>query len=593
MFESLKRTSKIERLFYYFLFFTFFFSVFLMLPHCRISIINFMGILLHKNLSYEFWNKVLLYTFVTAASFSFFWLISSFFNQYTKSDKFNLKKSIILISFMLFIVSLLVQSVLLYNGIVYGTDDPAYIAIAKAIAENNYKNDFLQMQNPSIQLQYPVGYPILIAIIYKILGMNFYAIKFVNVFLYAVSVVVLFNLLFELIKDIEISVFVSSLFCLNFTISNWQNHTMSDTPCMVFSLFCLALIHSIYFKESTGKYFKAILLGICSFLAYEFRMNGLVCILTLFSIQILICMRKFINFKILQKITIHYIKTNWKIHLIPYIVFIALLILQKIMYPDLPRTDAFFYKDLSLQALFQHFHFFYIMNEFFNSAWNQLFQQFNILSKIAFRSSLLLALYGLLRNWKQLLSFLIFTIGNVIIYCIWGGFGGIRLYFPIIISLAVFCACGAKSLKNDIHSEKAASCINFIGKFLVICFCAMFTISVFPVYTKNYKDTIKANGHSYSSEAQDIWSYISNNISDDKTFIFRSPRELYLYTKHFTAMSDQKADYYLHSFEKPIDTELKNLLSDEDVSVQQIEINGRQYRLEYSNDKFRLFHAVQ
>ena len=591
MVELLKRASKIERLFYYFLCFTFFFSVFLMLPYCRLNIINFMGLLLHKNLSYVFWNKVLLYTFVTVASFSFYWLISSLFNQYTKSDKFNLKQSIILISFILFITSLLVQSVLLYNGIVYGTDDPAYVAIAKEMAENTYKTDFLSMQKAFFQ--YTVGYPALLAIIYKIFGINYYAIKFVNVFLYAISVVVLFNLLFELIKDIEISLSISSLFCLNFTISDWQNHTMSDTPCMVLSLFCLALIHSIYFKESTGKYFKAILLGICSFLAYECRMNGLVCILTLFSIQILICIRKFFNFKILQKITINYIKTNWKIHLIPYIVFIVLLILQKIMYPDLPRTDAHFYKDLSFQALFQHFHFFYIMNEFFISAWNQVFQQFNILSKIAFYSSLLLALYGLLRNWKQLLPFWIFAIGNVIIYCIWGGFGGIRLYFPIIMSLSVFCACGAKSIKNDIHSEKAASCIKFIGKFSVICFCAMFTISVFPVYTRNYKDTIKVNGHSYSAEAQDIWSYISNNISDDKIFLFRSPRELYLYTKHLTTTPDQEADYYLHSFEKPIDTELKNLLSDEAVSEEQIELNGKPFTLEYSYDKFRLFHAVQ
>ena len=493
---------------------------------------------------------------------------------------------------MLFIVSILVQSVLLYNGIVYGTDDPAYVTIAKTIAENNYKIDFLQMQNPSIQLQYPVGYPILVAIIYKILGMNYYAIKFVNVFLYAISVTVLFNSLFALVEDINISLFVSSLFCLNFTISNWQNHTMSDTPCMVFSLFCLALIHNIYFKESTGKYFKAVILGICCFFAYECRINGLVCILTLFSLQILICIRKLINFKIFQNMTVNYIKTNWKIHLMPYIVFAALLSLQKIIYPDLPRVDVNLYKNLSIQAFFQHSHFFYVMYEFFNSAWNSDFQQFNILSKIAFYSSLLLALYGLLKNWKLLSPFWIFTIGNVLIYCIWGGFGGIRFYFPLFISLAVFCAYGAKSIKES-FSEKAIILPTIVGKLSVICFCAMFTVSVFPFYTRNFKDAIKVDGHSYSAEAQDVWAYISKNIPEDKTFKFRSPRELYLYTKHLTAMSGEDADYYLHSFEKPIDAELKNLLSDDAVSGNQIEINGQLFILEYSNDKFKLFHALQ
>ena len=77
----------------------------------------------------------------------------------------------------------------------------------------------------------------------------------------------------------------------------------------------------------------------------------------------------------------------------------------------------------------------------------------------------------------------------------------------------------------------------------------MFTVSVFPIYTRNFKDTIKANGHSYSVEAQDMWTYINKNIPDDKTFIFRSARELYLYTKHLTVTPDQKADFYLHNFE--------------------------------------------
>lgn len=591
--EPIQSEKKIEKFFIILLGFTFIVSCFLLLPFCRKNIIKLAEFILHKELSYEFWNKIILYALITISSFSFYWLISSFFNKYTKSDKFNLKQAIIVISLLLFVVSFLMQAVLLYDGIVYGGDDPAYIAIAKEIADNTYKADFVRMQNPSIALQYTIGYPSLIACAIKVVGLNFYAIKLVNVFLYSISVVVLFNLLIALVNNIHISLSISSLFCLNFIIGNWQNRTMSDTPCMAFSLFCLALIYNIFFCESQKKYLKAILLGICFFFAYECRINGLVCLLTFFSIQILICMRKLINLKFFKNLTSNYVKTDWKVHLIPYIVFIVLFILQKIIYSDLPRTDAHFYKNLSIQALFQHFHFFYIMYEFFQSAWNEVFQQFNILSKIAFYSSLLLALYGLIKNWKQLSAFWIFTIGNVIIYCIWGGFGGIRLYFPLFISLAVFCACGAKSIKDSFHSEKAIILPTIVGKFSVLLFCAMFTVSVFPFYTKSFKDAIKADGHSYSAEAQDVWAYISNNIPDDKTFIFRSPRELYLYTKHLTAVSGKPADYYLHNFEKPIDAELKNLLSDDAVSGNQIELNGQLFVLEYSNDKFRLFHALQ
>ena len=121
----------------------------------------------------------------------------------------------------------------------------------------------------------------------------------------------------------------------------------------------------------------------------------------------------------------------------------------------------------------------------------------------------------------------------------------------------------------------------------------MFTVSIFPFYTNNFKETIKKNGHSYSAEAQDIWKYINKNIPDDKTFVFRSPRELYLYTNNLTVFPDQKADYYLHNFETPVDFDLKNILSDEDVSGNQIEINGQSFVLEYSNDKFKLFHVYK
>ena len=280
--------------------FTFIVSCFLLLPFYRKNIIKLAELILHKELSYEFWNKIILYTLVTVSSFSFYWLISSFFNKYTKSDKFNLKQAIIVISLLLFVVSFLMQAVLLYDGIVYGGDDPAYIAIAKEIADNTYKADFVRMQNPSIGLQYTIGYPSLIACAIKFFGLNFYAIKLVNVFLYSISVVVLFNLLIALVNNIHISLSISSLFCLNFIIGNWQNRTMSDTPCMAFSLFCLALIYNIFFCESQKKYLKAILLGICFFFAYECRINGLVCLLTFFSIQILICMRKLINLKFLK-----------------------------------------------------------------------------------------------------------------------------------------------------------------------------------------------------------------------------------------------------------------------------------------------------
>lgn len=591
--ELIQSENKLQRSFYLFLVFTFFISCLLMFPFCRTNIIKLAESVLHKSLNYEFWHTIILYALITISSFSFYWLSSSFLNHYTKSDKFSLKQTMIVISLLLFVVSFLTQTVLLYDGIVYGADDPAYVAIAEAIANKTYNADFVQMQTPSIGLQYTVGYPGLIAIAIKIFGLNFYAIKLVNVFLYSISVVVLFNLLFLLLKDIKIALSVSSLFCLNFIISNWQNRTMSDTTCMAFSLFCLALIYNIFFCESQKKYFKAILLGICFFFAYECRMNGLVCLLTFLSIQLLICMRKLISLKFFENLTINYIKTNWKIHLLPYIVFVFLLCLQKIVYPDLPRQDSYLLANLSLKCFFQHFRYFYIMYEFFNSAWNYVFHQFNILSKITFYSSLLLALYGIVKNWKDLPLFLIFSIGNVIIYCIWDSFQGIRFYFPLFIPLAVFCAYGAKSIKDVCHSEKAIILPTIVGKFSVLLFCAMFTVSVFPIYTRNFKDTIKANGHSYSVEAQDMWTYINKNIPDDKTFIFRSARELYLYTKHLTVTPDQKADFYLHNFEKPIDTELKNLLSDEAVSGNQIELNGQLFILEYSNDKFKLFHALQ
>lgn len=459
MFELLKTESKHTKYFYFFLCFTFFISCFLMLPFCRINLIKITEVILRKKLSFEFWNRVILYTLTTISSFSFYWLLFSFFYYYVKSHKFNLKQTLILISLLLFIISSLVQIVLLYDGIVYGADDPAYVIIAKAIAENTYKTDFLHMQ-------YTIGYPILIAVIIKIFGMNFFAIKLVNVFLYATFVVVLFNLLFSLVKDLQISLFISSLFCLNFTIANWQNHTMSDTPCMVFSLFCLALIYSIYFTKSQNKYFKSILLGFCFFIAYECRINGIVCLLALFSTQFLICISKiFLKSKVLHELTDSYVKTDWKIHLTPYIIFIIFLILQKIFYPDLPRKDLHFLEGLSIKSFFQHFQFFYIIYEFFNSAWNKLFHQFNILSKIAFYSSLILALYGLIKNWKKLPFFLIFTIGNTVTYCLWGGFGGIRFYFPLFISFAVFCAYGVKSIKILFHSEQSSKIINIIGKF--------------------------------------------------------------------------------------------------------------------------------
>lgn len=586
MIEFLRKQNKTTKLAYLLLILTFFSSCFFMFPFCRASIINFFEFFLHKSLSFDFWNRNLFYLLITIASFALYWLISSWFSFYIQSDKFSIKTTKIIISICLFFISFIVQTVLLYNGIVYGGDDPAYITIAKAIAEKTYKIDFLHMQ-------YTIGYPGLLAIAYKLFGMNYYALKFVNVILYSSFVVILFHFLDFLIHDVKISLYVSSIFCLNFTIANWQNRTMSDTTCMVFCLFCLVLIFSIYFSSSKYKYLKAFFLGLCFFIAYACRVNGIVCIITLLCMQILIYWTKcFSKTKILQDLTVSYYPVKLSLHILPYIVFGCFLILQKIFYPSLPRQDLGFLAGLSLNTAFQHFRFFYIMYEFFNSAWNEIFHQFNILSKIAFYTSLILALFGIIKNWKKLIVIIFFTIGTSIIYCIWGGFGGIRFYFPLFISLSVFCAYGAKSIKELNFSKFIANTLNFAGKFKVLFFCALFTVSVFPVYTKNFKNNIEKNGHSYSKEAQDVWAYINENIPSDNTILFRASRELWLYTKH-QAVPLNQANYYLHSFEKTIDDEMKNFIPDEIVCDDIFSINERIFKLEYSNEKFRLFHIEE
>lgn len=419
------------------------------------------------------------------------------------------------------VFSALLVTEILDNGHNWGGDFSQYIAQARAIATNTINE---QIKNSSYiidhspaglaNVAYPWGFPMLLAPIYAIFGKNLFILKLPSMICFAVSVVYC-NLLFRKHFTFFQAEIATLFIAANPVFIFFCNNILSDIPFFCFSIIALYYCERLFYSEKTKETIVGgILTGLFSFLAFLTKSMGIVFPCLFMALHILMFLTKKSKFNnLLKKYGFTgFSKPNVAAHIIPYIIFIALLAIQNAFLPKQGETQLNeFLQFLNIRTIINNCrYYFFVLKDFFPFGAN-LFYAWLIPFFI----------YGFIKNILKKPVLSIYTLGNIGIWLLWFGNQGIRYCFPAIPAMIIFTGLGLKDFFVAIQNENI-KLWSMRLEMTILFLCMIF-------YT-NKAFFVSNDYGAYSSDAKELYSMIINKTPDDSKIIFFKPRVLYLET---------------------------------------------------------------
>lgn len=394
------------------------------------------------------------------------------------------------------------------NYIDFGGDSTQFLSQAVALVENtigeHYKNYEFIMNNsvkPLGMLATSWCLPILLAIIYKFLGLNYYAFKIIMCFSLSSSIFLLYR---ELSRrtSLLISVIFTTFFLFCPWLINFQNAIRKDIPFLFFSFLSIIFFNKLIQNAQIREKIKiSVISAILVFVCLLMKENGAVILLMFVFSQIFDFFKNKENRK--TKAIIYTASTLLVIIL--YQIFSLILPIEYVMW----LFDFKFFENLL-----------YYIEEFSIS----MFGRFNYSIYFAILT-LILLLFGVIKNFKKEIIFAIY-LALILPTCLYSpadqGFRYILNFAPFIL---IFAALGIEAIKN-----KKIKYIIIIS-FLLVTILNIKISSEYIVNRIEYKDNSQT---ALSDMSIDIYNYIKKNTKETDKIIYVKPRILFFYTKRLS-----------------------------------------------------------
>ncbi|MCR4768433.1 MAG: hypothetical protein K5875_10800 [Saccharofermentans sp.] len=466
------------------------------------------------------------------------------------------------------LIVLLFGSLSLTRGIYpWGDDCAAYISEGIAIADGKlpeqakmnlfyHPSDLPLEAYESGSLVYVWGYPLLLSVVYKLVGFGadkiiFYKLPLLLSLALTAGALVL---LFRKRLSAWFSFLISVIFCMSSYLFSALNQLYSDIPFVFFCILSILLMECLCeLEEKGGKVLPvAIVYGLSLWFTYETRLSGAaVCVLAFIEHVILVypLVKKAANRKRLIVL-----------HILPYLLFGLLILVSERLWL-MPATPN--YSDFAVQidksSLFGYY--MTLIYKFFVSIDGEGYILFAL-----FLAGLIMTGFQ-----KKNIYLTVLLVGTVIVNCNLPYVQGPRYIFNILPFVLLYTANGIvwtagliKKLWNKIKlmsrkksfTEKLSSFANKYSKIfavIIFVFVMIFELSYGANYAFNnithWGQT--QDNDAYSPYAIEVYQYISEKTDADSVICFEKPRMLYLNTgrKSFRygnnghELSD--ADYYL------------------------------------------------
>ena len=166
----------------------------------------------------------------------------------------------------------------------WGGDFALYIAHAINIATGQPYSDTNFVYNPGDSFMsprsYPPVFPVLLSPVYKIFGLNLYAMKMVNIFAISIFLVIFYRYTRRRINSSALQIAVVAAVAFSPWIWDKKDHIQPDLVFLVFVYATFLLADRIYLsnRANSQRYLSAVGVGLVAYFAYGTRSMGLVLI---------------------------------------------------------------------------------------------------------------------------------------------------------------------------------------------------------------------------------------------------------------------------------------------------------------------------
>lgn len=411
----------------------------------------------------------------------------------------------------------------------WGGDFSTYIAQAQSILTGTMKeqvetNTFI-VTNSNFQHgpgSYPWGFPLILAPVIKIFGVNYIALKCVNVLFLTLSILVFYKFLKEKI-GLAYARFAVFFVVFNPYLLSFCDDVLSDIPFLFFSLVSLYFLDKLLSSEKK-QIFYGIMTGLGCFAAYFVRTNGIVSLLTLTAAEFLLLILKI---KPLRKLRAKFIYPKQKAlsHILAYGVFALGAVMDKLLFPSGASDYGYYFKFLSKSSLVSNFEGYMSSSlNFFSVNMGKAFPILFILG--------ILFIYSIKKEFFKETAVFIYIAGMFALVVIFPAYQGMRYIITILPLILMLCFKALSDFERDIIGEdKFRYFYRFASGALV---CVIILTLGFNTLL-HAKDAVKegfdrSSNSSYSETAREAYDYITENTEEDDIVVFFKPRVMWLNT---------------------------------------------------------------
>ena len=459
-----------------------------------------------------------------------------------KNRSYSLKQAATLGLFLLiiFIAGLLMFSNLT-NGVIWywGGDFAQYIMQAKSILDGSTQNfveaNRIAIEQTSVNLApvaYPWGFPLLLAPVYALWGLNLVALKVVCIISYLLFLVVLW-FGFRKVHPTPWFLYLMFIFTLNPFLISFSDNILSDLPFLLLSTLSIILIQTIVVQNRhiISNFWSYFLIGFVITSAFLVRSAGILLLVTLGISQVVSYIQKQLHSgeailkKDRPKLSLKTIAFNKRIsikflllHLTPYVIFFFSITILLRVFPDNGNSYASEIKYVSIDSLVSNFNYYArLLRDFFIGFPYPYY-------KVVYKITIPLAIAGAAWRYKLYYPAIIYIILSFILYTIYPHKGNLRFLIPILPFYISFVLFGLEGLCNRmiVLKEQIRKPLCYLPVVLVILFFG------FNVYGQNNAyvnlKKIKNDEGVLGPTAQEMYAFISNNTKSTDTIIYWYPR---------------------------------------------------------------------
>jgi hypothetical protein len=450
-------------------------------------------------------------------------------------------------------------------------------------------------------IAYPWGFPVLLAPIYGLFGVNMLAFKSLNIVCYLFFLALLWFAWPRCHSDIGRFVFVS-LFAWNPYFQEFMNQVLSDVPFLLFSTFSVILTCRVAVERRwlISKLWDRVLLGLVIAASCFIRANGFLLVVTLMLTLFISAMQNILptqgmpSVKLAQltKFLLHVPRTQsskrWMLVLSCVSLFLAVLVWQVLWSNEYFSILLLSYlKPLTMSLLLERIHYnIELPANFFTGVPHQA---------LVYGATIPFAIAGMFQRRGSDYPMILYAGLTVLLYVLMSPTSqGLRYLFPILPLYVHFVLVGIERIVvvNNPKPVVPRTLVRLVPAFLVLFFFVR--TSTVNAIMNHTPERPKPAGP-YLPTAQQVFSFISQSTEHESLIVFFKPRAMKLFADRQSILIKEasqlkRGDYLCVYLRKDADDQVKSddiarLLKEGQLSLVYQNVDFRIYRISKSHNK--------